>query len=165
MGGDMFCFKLMDRNIYDVGDWFNYVDFIYEINNWNVGLLLVQDNEVCWEEMGEFIYSLNCVVLMVDIMFVLDVFVELLNICMISLLFRLIIVEDIIDCIGFYNIGECQQCGFIVMSIDDGVLENSEVFCLDLDMMNDVVMVLVNIGYEEKFIMVNIVIGFLFYVI
>lgn len=37
----MFCLKLMDRNIYDVGDWFNYVDFIYEINNWNVGLLLV----------------------------------------------------------------------------------------------------------------------------
>lgn len=55
--------------------------------------------------MGEFIYSFDCVVFMVDIMFVFDVFVEFFSICMSSLLFRLIIVDDIIDRVGFYNIG------------------------------------------------------------
>lgn len=41
MGVDMLCFKLMDCNSYDFGDWFNFVDFSKEINNWNVGLLFV----------------------------------------------------------------------------------------------------------------------------
>ena len=148
MGGDMLRSKSMDRNTYDAGDWFNYVDFTYETNNWNVGLPLAQDNEARWEEMGEFIYNPNRAASMADIMFASDVFAELLNIRMTSPLFRLTTAEDIIDRIGFHNIGERQQRGLIAMS-DDGISENSEVPRQDLDIMNDAVMVLVNTGYEE----------------
>ncbi|MEC8788378.1 MAG: alpha-1,6-glucosidase domain-containing protein, partial [Pseudomonadota bacterium] len=160
MGGDMLRSKSMDRNTYDAGDWFNYVDFTYETNNWNVGLPLAQDNEARWEEMGEFIYNPNRTASMADIMFASDVFAELLNIRMTSPLFRLTTAEDIIDRIGFHNIGERQQRGLIAMSIDDGISENSEVPRQDLDMMNDAVMVLVNTGYEEKSITVNTATGF-----
>ena len=160
MGGDMLRSKSMDRNTYDAGDWFNYVDFTYETNNWNVGLPLAQDNEARWEEMGEFIYSPNRAASMADIMFASDVFAELLNIRMTSPLFRLTTAEDIIDRIGFHNIGERQQRGLIAMSIDDGVSENSDESRQDLDMMNDAIMVLVNTGYEEKSITVNTATGF-----
>ena len=160
MGGDMLRSKSMDRNTYDSGDWFNYVDFTYETNNWNVGLPLAQDNEARWEEMGEFIYNPNRAASMADIMFASDVFTELLNIRMTSPLFRLTSAEDIIDRIGFHNIGSRQQRGLIAMSIDDGVSDNSEVSRQDLDMMNDAVMVLVNTGYEEKSITVNTATGF-----
>ena len=91
--------------------------------------------------MGEFIYNPNRAASMADIMFASDVFAELLNIRMTSPLFRLTTAEDIIDRIGFHNIGERQQRGLIAMSIDDGISENSEVPRQDLDMMNDAVMV------------------------
>lgn len=49
------------------------------------------------------------------------------------------------------------------MSIDDGINVEVEMLLVDLDVNYDVVMVVVNIGYEEKFIEVNMVIGFMFY--
>ena len=159
MGGDMLRSKSMDRNTYDSGDWFNYVDFTYETNNWNVGLPLAQDNESRWEEMGEFIYSPDRAASMADIMFASDVFAELLSIRMSSPLFRLTTADDIIDRVGFHNIGASQQQGLIAMSIDDGVTDGDE-SRTDLDMMNDAIMVLVNTGYEEKSIAVNTATGF-----
>lgn len=160
MGGDMLRSKSMDRNTYDSGDWFNYVDFTYETNNWNVGLPLAQDNEARWAEMGEFIYDPERAASMADIMFASDVFAELLSIRTSSPLFRLTSAEDIIDRIGFHNIGARQQKGLIAMSIDDGAVQDGEGARDDLDMMHDAVMVLVNTGYEEKSISVNTATGF-----
>ena len=160
MGGDMLRSKSMDRNTYDSGDWFNYVDFTYETNNWNVGLPLAQDNESRWEEMGTFINNPERAASMSDIMFASDVFSELLSIRMSSPLFRLTTGADIIDRIGFHNLGARQQRGLIAMSIDDGVAGEGEEPRADLDMMNDAIMVLVNTGYEEKSITVNTATGF-----
>ncbi|NDW20134.1 alpha-1,6-glucosidase domain-containing protein [Alteromonas hispanica] len=160
MGGDMLRSKSMDRNTYDSGDWFNYVDFTYSTNNWNVGLPLAQDNEARWEEMGEFIYDPERAASSADIMFASDVFAELLSIRMSSPLFRLTTAEDIIDRVGFHNIGSRQQKGLIAMSIDDGVPQDPEQNRNDIDMLNDAIMVLVNTGYEEKAITVNTATGF-----
>ncbi|MEM7420045.1 MAG: alpha-1,6-glucosidase domain-containing protein [Pseudomonadota bacterium] len=160
MGGDMLRSKSMDRNTYDSGDWFNYVDFTYQTNNWNVGLPLAQDNEGRWAEMGEFIYDPERAASMADITFASDVFAELLAIRMSSPLFRLTTSEQIIDRIGFHNIGARQQRGLIAMSIDDGLASEGETPREDLDMLNDAVMVLVNTGYEEKSITVNTATGF-----
>lgn len=152
--------KSMDRNTYDSGDWFNYVDFTYQTNNWNVGLPLAQDNEGRWAEMGEFIYDPERAASMADITFASDVFAELLATRMSSPLFRLTSSEQIIDRIGFHNIGARQQRGLIAMSIDDGLASEGETPREDLDMLNDAVMVLVNTGYEEKSITVNTATGF-----
>lgn len=109
--------------------------------------------------MGEFIYSPDRAASMADIMFASDVFAELLSIRMSSPLFRLTTADDIIDRVGFHNIGASQQQGLIAMSIDDGVTDGDE-SRTDLDMMNDAIMVLVNTGYEEKSIAVNTATGF-----
>ena len=160
MGGDMLRSKSMDRNSYDSGDWFNYVDFTYQTNNWNVGLPPAQDNEARWEEMGEFIYSPERAASMSDIEFASNVFNEYLSIRMESPLFRLTTGQAIIDRVGFHNLGRRQQQGLIAMSIDDGITPDSDLVLADLDPMNDAIMVVVNTGYEEKSIMVNTATGF-----
>ncbi|GGW88054.1 alpha-1,6-glucosidase domain-containing protein [Alteromonas halophila] len=160
MGGDMLRSKSMDRNSYDSGDWFNYVDFTYQTNNWNVGLPPAQDNEARWEEMGEFIYSPERAASMTDIEFASAVFGEYVSIRRDSPLFRLTTGQAIIDRVGFHNIGRRQQPGLIAMSIDDGVSPDSETTLDDLDPMNDAIMVVVNSGYEEKSITVNTATGF-----
>ena len=40
MGGGFLRSKSLDRNTYDAGDWFNFVDFTKNSNNWNIGLPL-----------------------------------------------------------------------------------------------------------------------------
>ena len=160
MGGDMLRSKSMDRDSYDSGDWFNYVDFTYATNNWNVGLPLAQSNETRWEEMGEFIYSPERAATMSDIEFATAVFQEFVSIRRDSPLFRLTTSQAIIDRVGFHNLGARQQRGLIAMSIDDGITPDSERMLDDLDPMNDALMVIVNSGYEEKSITVNTATGF-----
>ncbi|QJR82932.1 DUF3372 domain-containing protein [Alteromonas pelagimontana] len=160
MGGDMLRSKSMDRNSYDSGDWFNYLDFTYNTNNWNVGLPLAEDNDVRWKEMGEFINSSQRAATMSDIEFASAVFNEFLSIRSQSPLFRLTTMQDVIDRVGFHNIGKSQQQGLIVMSIDDGVSPDSDITLTDIDPMLDALVVVVNTGYEEKSIKVSSATGF-----
>ncbi|OOE57522.1 hypothetical protein BZG13_10295 [Salinivibrio sp. ML323] len=44
MGQDLLRSKSMDRDSYNSGDWFNYVDFTQKTNNWNVGLPSCEKN-------------------------------------------------------------------------------------------------------------------------
>jgi pullulanase/glycogen debranching enzyme len=160
MGGDMLRSKSMDRNSYDSGDWFNFIDFTQMSNNWNVGLPLAQDNEVRWGDMATFIYAPERAASMTEIEFAADVFKDLLRIRTGSPLFRLTTSQDIIERIGFHNIGSRQQQGLIAMSIDDGFTPDSELVLTDLDANYDAIMVVVNSGYEEKSITVNTATGF-----
>ncbi|MEI8647212.1 DUF3372 domain-containing protein [Paraglaciecola sp. Hal342] len=156
LGGDFLRSKSMDRNTYDAGDWFNYVDFTMNSNNWLVGLPLAQDNESRWAEMANFIYSPERAASMTEIEFASNVFNELLKIRSSSPLFRLTSAEDIIDRIGFHNIGTRQTQGLIVMSIDDGVGSSDaqgggdENPRADLDPMLDALVVVVNSSNEEQ---------------
>ncbi|WP_175405046.1 alpha-1,6-glucosidase domain-containing protein [Salinimonas lutimaris] len=160
LGGDFLRSKSMDRNTYDAGDWFTYVDFTFNTNNWNVGLPLAEDNEARWEEMGRFIYDADRQVSMTDIEYASQIFNELLRIRTQSPLFRLTTAQDIIDRVGFHNIGARQQKGLIAMSLDDG-LGTDEQPRTDLDPNADALMVLVNTGYEEASMTVNTATGFM----
>ncbi|WP_026375076.1 alpha-1,6-glucosidase domain-containing protein [Aestuariibacter salexigens] len=160
MGGDMLRSKSMDRNTYDAGDWFNYVDFSMNTNNWNVGLPLAQDNQGRWAEMGAFIYAPERAASMTEIEFSHEVFKEFLSIRQGSPLFRLTTGQDIMDRVGFHNIGSRQQEGLILMSIDDGITPDSDVMLSDMDASYDAIVVAVNGGYEERSITVNTATGF-----
>lgn len=138
LGGDMIRSKSMDRNSYDAGDWFNRVDYTKQTNNWNVGLPLSQDNNASWDAISGLIANPETAVTADDIAMASAVFKEFLNIRSGSALFRLTTAQDIIDRVGFHNIGSRQTPGVIVMSIDDGS------GLTDLDPMNDAIVVMIN---------------------
>ena len=155
MGGDMLRSKSMDRDSYDSGDWFNYVDFTMQTNNWNVGLPLAEKNEARWSEMGQFVSSPERAASMTEIELAAEVFKEFLTIRQTSPLFRLTTAEEIMQRVGFHNLGTRQQVGLIAMSIDDGYNSEAETLLTDIDVNYDAVMVMVNAGYEEKTLSVN----------
>ncbi|WP_158973022.1 alpha-1,6-glucosidase domain-containing protein [Paraglaciecola sp. L3A3] len=150
LGGDFIRSKSMDRNTYDSGDWFSYVDFTMQTNNWNVGLPLAEDNESRWNEIGLFMNSPERAVSMTEIEFASEVFNEILSIRSSSALFRLTTGEDIIDRLGFHNIGKRQTQGLVVMSIDDGMSADDALPRADLDPMHDAIVVVVNTSYQEQ---------------
>jgi pullulanase len=142
LGGDLLRSKSMDRNSYDSGDWFNYVDFTMETNNWNVGLPLAQDNSAKWAQIMDISGNAMARPSASEISFATAVFSELLTIRQGSPLFKLTTMQDVIDRVGFHNIGKRQQQGLIVMSIDDGI------DLVDLDAQFDALVVVAN-GSEE----------------
>jgi pullulanase len=119
MGGDFLRSKSLDRNTYDAGDWYNVVDFTFELNNWNKGLPLDKGGRT-ESELVSLAASSSSTVALTDILFASNVFNEFLSIRSNSPLFRLTTATDIIDRVGFHNIGKNQTQGLIVMSIDDG---------------------------------------------
>ena len=161
MGGDMLRSKSMDRDSYDSGDWFNYVDFTMQTNNWNVGLPLAEKNEARWSEMGQFVSSPERAASMTEIELAAEVFKEFLTIRQTSELFRLTTAEEIMQRVGFHNLGTRQQVGLIAMSIDDGYNSEAETPLTDIDANYDAVMVMINTGYEEKTLSVNTASGFM----
>jgi len=143
MGGDFLRSKSLDRNTYDAGDWFNLVDFTFELNNWNIGLPLDKGGRSD-DDLVSIASSPYTNVVMSDMMFASSVFNEFLKIRTSSPLFRLTSATDIINRVGFHNIGKNQTQGLIVMSIDDGT------GLADLDMNYDAVVVVVNGSDSEK---------------
>ena len=142
IGGDLLRSKSMDRNSYDSGDWFNYVDFTQESNNWNVGLPLAQDNQGKWTEISAISANPMAAPSMTEISYATSVFSEFLKIRQGSELFKLATMQDVIDRVGFHNIGKRQQHGLIVMSIDDGI------DLVDLDPQFDALVIVAN-GTEQ----------------
>ncbi|SET63258.1 alpha-1,6-glucosidase domain-containing protein [Thalassotalea agarivorans] len=150
LGGDMLRSKSLDRNTYDAGDWFNKVDFTYQSNNFNIGLPLERPETAPFS--GEKIDEDTLVATLSnpsaqagfnEIEFASNVFNEFLQIRTTSKLFRLATAQDVIDRVGFHNIGKRQTQGLIVMSIDDGTgLE-------DLDPTVDAIVVVVNGSANE----------------
>ncbi|WP_394129037.1 alpha-1,6-glucosidase domain-containing protein [Shewanella maritima] len=154
MGGDLMRSKSMDRNTYDSGDWFNWVDFTQSSNNWNVGLPLAQDNAAKMEQIIALSGNPNSAASMSEIQFASSVFNEFLSIRQQSPLLRLTSAQDIIDRVGFHNIGKNQTQGVIVMSVDDGDA------WADIDPMVDAMVVMVNGSSESQSITVNTAVGF-----
>lgn len=153
LGGEMLRSKSLDKNSYDAGDWFNYVDYSMITNNWNVGLPLEQDNGHRWYSdssdptpvsIASLAASSNTLAMPSDIQFASDVFKEFLSIRRDSKLFRLTDEQSIIDRVGFHNIGGNQTHGVVVMSIDDGT------GLPDLDPTVDALVVMIN-GTENDY--------------
>ncbi|MFC6440847.1 alpha-1,6-glucosidase domain-containing protein [Bowmanella sp. JS7-9] len=144
MGGDFLRSKSMDRNTYDAGDWFNKVDFTLMDNNWNKGLPLAQDNQGNWSTIAAYMTDPDRAATPDDMQLASAVFDEFLSIRATSPLFRLTTAQDIMDRVGFHNLGENQTKGLIVMSIDDGT------GLTDLDSQVDALVVVVNATEQEQ---------------
>jgi pullulanase len=142
MGGDFLRSKSLDRNTYDAGDWYNFVDFTKYSNNWNVGLPLDKGGKTD-QDLVSLASSQFTSVGLTDMEFASNVFNEFLSIRHGSSLFKLTSTADIIGRVGFHNIGKRQTQGLIVMSIDDGI------GLADLDPQHDAIVVVVN-GSETE---------------
>jgi pullulanase-type alpha-1,6-glucosidase len=160
IGGDFLRSKSMDRNTYDAGDWFTYTDFTLQDNNWNKGLPPAEDNAFRWELIGSFVNIPERAPSSEDMSFAAEVFKEYLSIRSASSLFRLTTADDIINRVGFHNLGRRQQPGLIAMSLDDSPTAGNGAELLDLDAANDAIVVVINTGYEEKSIDILTAAGF-----
>ncbi|GAC22206.1 alpha-1,6-glucosidase domain-containing protein [Paraglaciecola arctica] len=144
LGGDLIRSKSMDRNSYDAGDWFNWVDFTKTSNNWNLGLPLAENNQERWTTIGDLASNAEAQTSISHIALSSSVFKEFVTIRQSSKLFRLTNTQDVIDRVGFHNTGVSQTQGLIVMSLDDGAgLE-------DLDVNLDAIVVIINGTSNEQ---------------
>jgi pullulanase len=144
MGSELLRSKSQDRNTYNAGDWFNYVDFTGQTNNWDVGLPLFSENQSRYELIQQLRANVNSQVAPADIALTADVFRDLLKIRSGSKLFRLNTAAEVRDRIEFYNLGTTRIQGLIVMSIDDGANHD------DLDPEADAVVVVFNSGSTDR---------------
>lgn len=153
MGSDLLRSKSMDRNTYDAGDWYNYVDFTQRTNNWAVGMPLDRgDSSEDW--IRTQFNNANTLPVAADIALASDVFNEFLTLSQGSPLFSLATLADIQARLGFHNTGTDQVDGVIAMSLDDGV------GLPDLDPAVDAIMVVFNGNGAETAIDVRTASGF-----
>ncbi|MFT5674262.1 MAG: pullulanase, partial [Paraglaciecola sp.] len=154
MGADLLRSKSMDRNTFDSGDWYNYLDFTKQTNNWGVGVPLLGENGEKIDQIRTALADVGRAPTATDVDFASSVFVELLQIRSTSKLFRLNTSEDIQARLGFHTVGGSQTGGVIVMSIDDGI------GLVDLDPANDAVVVMINATNSEQAHTVSTAAGF-----
>jgi pullulanase len=154
MGADLLRSKSMDRNSFDSGDWFNYIDFTKQTNNWDVGIPLHGENGAQLDNIRALQGEATRAPGATDIEFATSVFQEFMQIRGSSRLFRLTTGDDINARVGFHTVGASQTGGVIVMSIDDGT------GLTDLDPMHDAAVVMVNGTSSEQSVTVATAAGF-----
>ncbi|MBN1967265.1 MAG: DUF3372 domain-containing protein, partial [Anaerolineae bacterium] len=119
-GIDLLRSKSLDRDSFNSGDWFNYLDFSYQTNNFGVGLPPASHNADNWPVIGPILAQADTLrPTPDDIAFAAAHFLESLQIRASSPLFRLQTGQDVIDRLVFHNTGADQVPGLIVMSISD----------------------------------------------
>ena len=155
MGGDILRSKSLSHNSYNAGDWFNFVDFTLADNNWNVGLppegpadadVLIAIDDTNADPSAD------------DIATSLALFEEFVTIAQGSPLFSLGTAEEVIDRVGFHNIGKDAKANLIAMSIDDGtgvVINTEDTQRVDLDPANDAIVVVFNGAAETQSITIR----------
>ncbi len=142
-GADLLRSKSMDRDSYNSGDWFNRLDFTYQMNNWGVGLPVAEKNEDNWEIIRPLLANPNLMPDGDDITMMAALFQDLLAIRNSSVLFRLRTAEDVQERLAFHNTGPSQLPGLIVMSLSDMTGD-------DLDENYEYIVVLVNANDEAQ---------------
>ena len=160
MGAELLRSKSLSGNSYNAGDWFNAVDFTGESNNWNVGLPPEGPPD---EQVRSAIADENAMPTAEHIALANSVFQEFLRIAQGSPLFSLANADDVIDRVGFHNVGRGSQPNLIAMSIDDGagVVTNTEdTPRADLDPALDAIVVVFNGASEARSIQIRTAAGF-----
>ena len=160
MGAELLRSKSLSANSYNAGDWFNTVDFTGESNNWNVGL---PPEGLPDEQVLAAIADDNAMPTPAQVARANAVFQEFLGIAQGSALFSLGSGAEIIDRVGFHNVGRGAESNLIAMSIDDGagVVTNTEDTArADIDPNVDAIVVVFNGASEERAIRVRTATGF-----
>jgi pullulanase len=116
-GQDTLRSKSMDRNSYDAGDWFNVLDFTYNVNGWGRGVPLAGENQSNWDLMRPLLADPAHAVGRSEIERAVQHMREMLAIRRSSELFRLRTAAEIQERVVFHNTGPDQIPGLIVMSL------------------------------------------------
>lgn len=142
MGSELLRSKSMQRDSYDSGDWFNYVDFTKQTNNWNVGLPREDKDSANWSLIEEILSQAgdNATPQAANIAAMDDYFQELVSLRSSSGLFSLGEGSEIIRRVQFHNTGSTQTPGVIVMSIDN----SASLYDATIDSERDGVLVVLN---------------------
>ncbi|ACE82691.1 alpha-1,6-glucosidase domain-containing protein [Cellvibrio japonicus] len=147
MGSDLLRSKSMTADSYNAGDWFNYVDFTKQTNNWAVGLPPRKEGMPSDAQILSAFNDVNSKPSPEHIEFAGEIFKEMLAIAKNSPLFSLQTAQEVFDRVGFQDGGKSQKAGVIVMSIDDGagvVSGTEDVQRADLDPALDAMVVVFN---------------------
>ncbi|WP_260391820.1 pullulanase-type alpha-1,6-glucosidase [Aeromonas enteropelogenes] len=130
--------KSMERDSYDSGDWYNWVDYTLADNNFDKGLPRKDkdgDNYPLIEQvLGKHVKPSGA-----DMATMVGFYQELAELRQSSRLLRLGSGAEVIKRVDFRNTGPDQVPGFIVMTVDDGVNAGA-----DLDPAIDGLVVMIN---------------------
>jgi len=118
-GSEMLRSKSMTFNSYNAGDWFNFIDFTMQTNNWRVGLPVESNATRDADALAAFADAQSKPTPLL-IKKSSDVFNEFLKIAKSSPLFSLTTADQVFDRVGFHDGDTTQKPNLIVMSIDDG---------------------------------------------
>ncbi|MCS6825834.1 MAG: DUF3372 domain-containing protein, partial [Caldilinea sp.] len=118
-GTEMLRSKSFDRDSYDSGDWFNFLDFTYQDNGFGRGLPMADKNRSDWPIMRPLLANPDLKPDEESIRGTIAHFTDFLRIRYSSSLFRLRTDEQILNMVHFHNGGPEAIPGLIVMSIAD----------------------------------------------
>ena len=122
-GSDLLRSKSFDRNSYDSGDWFNYVDWSGRTTGMGRGVPPGDDNRDMWQLIRPMLTDPLLQPSPEDVAFSTAVFQEWLAIRAREPLFRLRSAEDVMARLTFHNTGPDQVPGVIVMQLRDDLPE------------------------------------------
>lgn len=118
-GSDLLRSKSFDRNSYDSGDWFNYVDWSGQTTGMGRGVPLGDDNRDMWQLIRPMLTDPLMAPGPEELAFSSAVFREWLTIRAQEPLFRLRTAEDVMARLTFHNTGPEQVPGVIIMQLRD----------------------------------------------
>ena len=118
-GSDLLRSKSFDRNSYDSGDWFNYVDWSGRTTGMGRGVPPGGDNRDMWQLIRPMLTDPLMAPGADDLAFSSAVFREWLSIRAQEPLLRLRTAEDVMARLTFHNTGPQQVPGVIVMQLRD----------------------------------------------
>ena len=140
-GVDILRSKSLDRDSFNSGDWFNFVDFTYESNNFGVGLPDASKNQDNWYLMQPLLANPALQPGFDDITLTNALFQEMLEVRASSPLFHLETAVDVQERVTFHNVGTDQLPGLIVMVISDKT-------ATDIDPLHESIVVIINSSDE-----------------
>lgn len=144
MGGELLRSKSMQRDSYDYGDWYNKVDFTLNDNNWNKGLPAKEKDADNYDVITDVLVA-NAQASATNIETAFAQYKELLTLRKSSPLMTLPTGKEIISRVDFKNTGATQTPGLIVMTIDNGSTQAT-----DLDASLDAIVVMINATPSEQ---------------
>ncbi|GAA4498385.1 pullulanase-type alpha-1,6-glucosidase [Pseudaeromonas paramecii] len=143
IGGEFLRSKSFNRDSYNSGDWFNWVDYTLEDNNYDKGYPRADKDSAKYDliehALAQFEKPTNS-----EMTQMLSYFKEMLKIRSSSELFTLGTGAKVMERVDFRNTGPEQVPGLIVMTLDDGT------GVADLDAKLDAAVVIVNSSPSEQ---------------
>ncbi|GAL27126.1 putative pullulanase precursor [Vibrio variabilis] len=144
MGGELLRSKSMQRDSYDYGDWYNRVDFTLEDNNWNKGLPAKEKDQANYD-LIERVTTTNAQPTSSNMEQMFEFYKELLAVRKTTSLLTLPNADEIMSRVDFRNTGPNQQAGLIVMTVDNGSSQTT-----DIDSRYDSLVVIINATPETQ---------------